>query len=106
MLPVCGKVPPPGLGIGTACALNDEISAVIAEATAGTPRTARPSRARHVDGLRISINLSLPVDGQLRLDPGSSGAMPVRRYRDLRPAPENNGEFLGATISVVGFARK
>jgi hypothetical protein len=53
-----------------------------------------------------SISLSLCVAGQIRLDPGSSGAMPVRRYRDLRSPPENNGELLLATISVVGFARK
>jgi len=95
------------LGIATAWALNELICAVgAAEATAGTPRTARPSKARQVDALRIGISLSLSFDRQVRLDPGSSGAMPVRRYRDLRPAPENSGEFLGATISVVGPARK
>src|SRR5438445_2011348 len=33
------------------------------------------------------------VDGQVRLDPGSSGALLLRRYRDPRRAPENGGDF-------------
>src|ERR1700733_6729812 len=79
MLPVPGELPEPGLdgflGIGTALAVNFLMLAVgsAADATAGRPRTARePSKARQVDALRISFLSS--VDGQVRLDPGSSGA--------------------------------
>jgi hypothetical protein len=66
---------------------------VDADEAAGTHRTARPVKVRQVNALRIRFSL-LYVDGQLRLDPDSSGAMPVRRERDLRrPAPENSGDF-------------
>jgi hypothetical protein len=48
MLPVCGK---PGIGMATAL----KVSVGVAEATAGRPSTARPSKARQVDALRIRI---------------------------------------------------
>jgi hypothetical protein len=61
--------------------------------------------ARQVDALRISFLSS--VDGQVRLDPGSSGTMPVRRYRDLRPhGSENSGDVLTQTLSIDRNARK
>src|SRR4029077_5794892 len=86
MFPVCGNP-----GSGTALATSVTVGA--ADALAGRPRAARqPSKARQVDALRISFLSS--VDGQVRLDPGSSGTMPVRRYRDLRKFPENSGDFL------------
>ena len=72
--------------------LRFDVTVGAADAAAGGPRTARPSKARQVDALRISFLSS--VDGQVRLDPGSSGAMPVRRYRDpRRPTPENSGDL-------------
>src|ERR1700682_2678111 len=43
-----------------------------ADATAGRANTTKPSTARQVDALRIRFLSS--VDGQVRLDPGSSGA--------------------------------
>src|ERR1700689_4306703 len=79
MSPVCGKP-----GIFTAFALNVTVGA--AEATLVNASKARPMTARQVDALRIRFSPS--CDGQVRLDPGSSGAMPVRRHRDsglLRP---------------------
>src|SRR5436190_13654279 len=76
MLPVCGKEPPPGFGIGTALAVNFEIVAVIsadaADATPRAPRATRPSTARQVDALRIRFS---PLLMDIRLDPGSSGAI-------------------------------
>src|SRR6202007_768079 len=81
MLPVPGNP-----AIGTALALS--VTTGAAEATPARLRTARPSKARQVDALRIRF--SPLVDGQVRLDPGGSGTMPVRRYRDLaRPTPEH-----------------
>src|SRR6478672_6541137 len=92
MLPVCGKLPPPGLGIGTALAVNCEILAVIsAGATVAkprAPRATRPSTARQVDALRIRFS---PLLMDIRLDPGSSGAIagpaisrsPAQRRRTL-----------------------
>src|SRR5436305_14642603 len=76
MLPVWGKLPPPGFGIGTALAVNFEIVAVIsadaADAMPRAPRTTRPSTARQVDALRIRFS---PLLMDIRLDPGSSGAI-------------------------------
>jgi hypothetical protein len=48
MFPVCGK---PGIGMATAF----NVTVGSAEALAGMPRTARPSKARQVDALRIRI---------------------------------------------------
>src|SRR5438045_6429811 len=76
MLPVWGKLPPPGFGIGTALALNCAILAVISagatEAKPRAPRATRPSTARQVDALRIRFS---PLLMDIRLDPGSSGAI-------------------------------
>src|SRR5437763_4172517 len=76
MLPVWGKLPPPGFGIGTALAVNFEIVAVIsADAADAMPRAlraTRPSTARQVDALRIRFS---PLLMDIRLDPGSSGAI-------------------------------
>src|ERR1700712_2157394 len=65
MFPVWGK-PFSGTALATS------VIAGAADAAAGRPKAARqPSRARQVDALRISFHSS--VDGQVRLDPGSSG---------------------------------
>src|SRR5256885_15194160 len=108
MLPVWGKLPPPGLGIGTALALNCEILAVIsAGATVAkprAPRAIRPSTARQVDALRIRFS---PLLMDIRLDPGSSGAIagpaisrsPAQRRRTL-------ASLLADNISVARGRRK
>src|SRR5579862_6670477 len=72
MLPVCGKP-----GIGTATDLNLTVGA--AAATPGSANRARPTTARQVDALRITF-LPSSFDGQVRLDPGRSGAMTARRH--------------------------
>src|ERR1700722_11928164 len=89
MLPVCGKP-----GIGTASALKVTVGS--AEAMPGSARNARPRTARQVDALRISFPSSF--DGQIRLDPGNSGAMPVRLHRDPRRGAAGNGATLTRTL--------
>src|SRR5271170_2567208 len=89
MLPVCGKP-----GIGTAIDLN--LTVGTAAATPGNANRTAPTTARHVDALRITF-LPSSFDGQVRLDPGRSGAMTVRRHRDPRHLPGNNGEYLTQT---------
>src|SRR3954447_18076471 len=66
MLPVCGKPL-----IGTASAFN--VTFGTAAAVPVRPNRASPITATHIDALRISSLSSF--DGQLRLEPGSSGAM-------------------------------
>src|SRR6478609_8395054 len=92
MLPVCGKLPPPGLGIGTTLAKPR------------APRATRPSTARQVDALRIRFS---PLLMDIRLDPGSSGAIagpaisrsPAQRRRTL-------ASLLADNISVARRRRK
>src|SRR3989440_9276479 len=108
MLPVCGKEPPPGFGIGTALAVNFEIVAVIsadaADAMPSAPMAIRPSTARQVDALRIRFS---PLLMDIRLDPGSSGAIagpaisrsPALRRRTLASLQSDN-------ISVARRRRK
>src|SRR3981081_342475 len=75
MLPVFGHDPPPGFGIGIALALNFVIEAVgsAADDVAGKPSAMTPSAARQIDALRIRFSLLCSMD--IRLDPGSSGAI-------------------------------
>src|SRR5271166_5798897 len=89
-------------GIGTASALNLTVGA--AEAAAVIAISARPTTARQVDALRISYLSSF--DGQLRLDPGNSGAMPVRRHRDPRHSRRGTVAICWGTLSAQGDAYK
>src|ERR1700743_1914999 len=98
MLPVCGYVPPPGLGIGTAFAENVTVGA--AEAAAGRPTTARqPSKARQVDALRISFSpLLMDRSASIRVAPEP---LPVRRYRDLRQLTGEQWRCLLRRLSIA-----
>src|ERR1043166_5490086 len=105
MLPVCGKLPPPGLGIGTALALNCEILAVIsAGATVAkprAPRAIRPSTARQVDALRIRFS---PLLMDIRLDPGSSGA--IAGPAISRSPAQRRGTLASLLVDNISFARR
>src|SRR5882757_3068090 len=86
MLPVCGKPL-----IGTALALN--VTVGTANAALGIASKARPRTARQMDALRISF-LSLSFDRQVRLDPGSSGAIAGPATSRSSAGAGEHGDFL------------